>query len=140
MAMIFPVSIIELFLNYLSVYMRYRCAVSTILFSLAVISIKFGLQIKLVLMLKEHFRATDHLTENNEIGHWISYTIFNFHGWRKALQSRICFFLPKGLVAKSTINFMVPLATMYKFLHQPAVVILFVATNTKSRQYLKKQF
>ena len=62
MAMIFPVGIIELFLNYLSVYMRYRCAGSTILFSLAVISIKFGLQIKLVLMLKEHFRATDHLT------------------------------------------------------------------------------
>ena len=62
MAMIFPVGIIELFLNYLSVHMRYRCAVSTILFSLAVISIKFGLQIKLVLMLKEHFRATDHLT------------------------------------------------------------------------------
>ena len=52
----------------------------------------------------------------------------------------VCSLLPKGLIATSTINFMVPLATLYTLLHNPAVAILFLATNMKSHQYLKKKF
>ena len=143
MAMIFPVGIIELFLHYLSVNMRYRYPVFTIPFSLGVISITFGLQIKSVFMLKEHSRATEHLTASSKkitklvMGYLLLFLTFMVGG---KLFKAVCSFLPKGLIAKSTINFMVPLATLYTFLHYPAVAILFLATNTKSHQYLKKQF
>ena len=142
-AMIFPVGIIELFLHYLSVHMRYRYPVFTVPFSLGVISITFGLQIKSIFLLKEHSRATKHLTPSSKritnlaMGYLLLFLTFMVGG--KFFKS-VCSLLPKGLIAKSTINFMVPLATLYTFLHYPAVGVLFLATNTKSHQYLKKQF
>ena len=48
--------------------------------------------------------------------------------------------LPKGLIAKSTINFIVPLATLDIFLHNAAAGILFSENKTKSHQYLKNKF
>ena len=59
---------------------------------------------------------------------------------RGKLFKAVCSLLSKGLIAKSTINFMVSLATFYTFLHNPAVAILFLAANTKNHQYLKKKF
>ena len=94
-------------------------------------------------MLKEHSRATEDLTPSSKkitklaVGYLLLFLTFMVAG---KLFKAVCSFLPKGLFAKSTINFMESLATMYTFLHYPVVAILFLATNTKSHQYLKKQF
>ena len=142
-AMIFSVGIIELFLHYLSVHMRYQYPVFTIPFSLGVISITFGLQIKSISLLKEHSLSTTDFTPSSKkitklaMGYLLLFLTFMVGG---KFFKAVCSLLPKGLIAKSTINFMVPLATLYTFLHDPAEAILFLANNTKSHQYLKKQF
>ena len=142
-AMIFSIGIIELFLHYVSVHMGYQYPVFTIPFSLGVISITVGLQIKSIFLLKEHSSATEHLTPFSKKitklaeGYVLLFFIFMTSG---KLFKAICSLLPKGLIATSTINFMIPLATLHTFLHNPAVAILFLATNTKSHQYLKKKF
>ena len=142
-AMIFSIGIIELFLHYVSVHMGYQYPVFTIPFSLGVISITVGLQIKSIFLLKEHSSATEHLTPFSKKitklaeGYVLLFFIFMASG---KLFKAICSLLPKGLIATSTINFMIPLATLHTFLHNPAVAILFLATNTKSHQYLKKKF
>ena len=141
--MIFPIGIIELFLHYLSVHMGFQYPVFTLPFSLGVIFITVGLQIKSIFLLNEHSSATEHLTPSSKKitklaeGYVLLFLIFMASG---KLFKAVCSLLPKGLIPTSTINFMVPLATLYTFLHNPAVAILFLATNTKSHQYLKKKF
>ena len=123
--------------------MRYQYPLFTIPFSLGLISITVGLQIKSIFLLKEHSGATEDLTSSTikitklAKGYVSLFLAFMASG---KLFKAVCFLLPKGLIAKPTINFLVPVATIYTFLHNPPASIIFLATNTKSHQYLKKKF
>ena len=141
-SMILPVSLIALGLNYLSFYLGYRYPVFTIPFTFGVVSFTFGLQIKSVFLLKKHLSTRKNVTSTSKkitkltIKYLFLFLIFVVGG---KLLKDICSTLLRRYIDKATINFMMTLSSLYKFLHYPAVAITFLAHDIKSQKFIKKK-
>ena len=137
--MILPVSLIALGLRYLSFHLGYRYPVFTIPFTFGVTSFTFGLQIKSVFLLKNHSSSRKHVTSTSKkitkltIKYLFLFLIFVVGG---KLCKDICSTLLRKYIDKATINFMMTLSSLYKFLHYPSVAITFLANDIKSQKYI----